>query len=188
MMLSSGGQRGDASRCRKLGIMAYLLKPFQPSELLDAILIALNPQPSESAKPGLITRHTLRERRSALSVLIAEDNSINQLLAVRLLEKRGHAVEVASNGREALAALEKKTFDVVLMDVQMPELDGFQTTAAIREREKSTGKHLRIIAMTAHAMDGDREKCLAAGMDGYIPKPIQVKEMMDAVENTGAAA
>jgi PAS domain S-box-containing protein len=185
MMLSSGGQRGDASSCRKLGIMAYLLKPFQPSELLDAILIALSPQPKEVAKPGLITRHTLRERQSALSVLIAEDNSINQLLAVRLLEKRGHAVEVASNGREALAALEKNTFDVVLMDVQMPELDGFQTTAAIREREKSTGKHLRIIAMTAHAMDGDREKCLAAGMDGYIPKPIQVKEMMDALENTG---
>ena len=115
-------------------------------------------------------------------MLVAEDNLVSQRLVVRLLEKRGYTVEVAANGQKALAALEKQSYDVVLMDVQMPEVDGFQATAAIREREKTTGKHLRIIAMTAHAMKGDREKCLAAGMDGYISKPIQPKEMVDAIE------
>jgi CheY-like chemotaxis protein len=115
-------------------------------------------------------------------VLVAEDNLVSQQLAVRLLEKHGHTVEVAANGQKALAALEKGSFDVVLMDVQMPEVDGFQATAAIREREKTTGKHLRIIAMTAHAMEGAREECLAAGMDGYISKPIQLKEMLEAIE------
>jgi signal transduction histidine kinase/DNA-binding response OmpR family regulator len=188
MMLGSGGQRGDASRCCKLGIVAYLFKPFKQSELLDAMLIALGREAAEATKPALITRHTLRERRPALSVLVAEDNLVNQHLAVRLLEKRGHTVGVAADGQKALAALEKQSFDVVLMDVQMPEMDGFQATAAIREREKMTGKHLRIIAMTAHAMDGDREKCLAAGMDGYIAKPLQAKAMFDAIEDTSSAA
>jgi CheY-like chemotaxis protein len=182
MMLSSGGQRGDASRCRRLGITAYLFKPFKQSELLEAILMALGGRPAEATEPQLITRHTLRERRPALSVLVAEDNLVSRQLAVRLLEKHGHTVEVAANGQKALAALEKGSFDVVLMDVQMPEVDGFQATAAIREREKTTGKHLRIIAMTAHAMEGAREECLAAGMDGYISKPIQLKEMLEAIE------
>jgi two-component system, sensor histidine kinase and response regulator len=135
-----------------------------------------------------ITRHALRERRPSLSVLVAEDNLINQRLAVRWLEKRGHTVVVAANGQKALAALEKQSFDVVLMDVQMPDIDGFQATAAIREKEKTTGKHLHIVAMTAHAMEGDREKCLAAGMDGYIPKPIQPKEMFAAIEQSDSAA
>jgi PAS domain S-box-containing protein len=187
MMLSSGGQRGDASRCQKLGIAAYLFKPFKQSELLEAILIALGSPSMEATKPRLLTRHALRERRPALAVLVAEDNLVNQRLAVRLLEKRGHSVVVATNGQKTLAALEKQSFDVVLMDVQMPEVDGFQATTAIREREKTTGKHLRIIAMTAHAMEGDREKCLAAGMDSYIPKPIQAKEMIAAVEDIGVA-
>jgi PAS domain S-box-containing protein len=188
MMLSSGGQRGDASRCHKLGISAYLYKPFKQSELLEAILIALGNWPGEAARPPLITRHALRERRPALSVLVAEDNLVNQRLAVRLLEKRGHWVVVATNGQKTLAALEKQSFDVVLMDVQMPELDGVQTTAAIREKEKTTGKHLRVIAMTAHAMEGDREKCLAAGMDGYIPKPIHASAMFAAIEGIDSAA
>ena len=188
MMLSSGGQRGDASRCRQLGITAYLFKPFKQSELLDAMLIALGRQAAETSQSPLITRHALRERRPALCVLVAEDNVVNQRLAVHFLEKRGHRVEVAANGLQALAALEKQSYDVVLMDVQMPEVDGFQATAAIREREKTTGKHLRIIAMTAHAMESDRAKCLAAGMDGYIPKPIQAKQMFDAIEETDAAA
>jgi PAS domain S-box-containing protein len=188
MMLSSGGQRGDAARCRQLGITAYLFKPFKQSELLDALLIALARQGADAAKPPLITRHALRERRPALSVLVAEDNLINQRLAVRLLEKRGHRVEIAANGQQALEALEKQSYDVVLMDVQMPEIGGFQATAAIREKEKGTGKHLRIIAMTAHAMESDREKCLATGMDGYIPKPISAKEMFDAIEATGLMA
>ncbi len=188
MMLSSGGQRGDASRCQTLGITAYLFKPFKQSELLDAILIALNNPLATAPKPQLITRHALRERRPPLSVLVAEDNLVNQRLAVRLLEKRGHSVVVATDGQKALAALDQQRFDVVMMDIQMPEVDGFQATAAIREREKLTGKHLRIIAMTAHAMEGDREKCLAAGMDGYIPKPIQAGEMIAAIEAIGYAA
>ncbi len=188
MMLSSSGERGDASRCNKLGIKAYLFKPFKQSELLAAILIALNGRPADLSNSPLITRHALRERRPPLSVLIAEDNVVNQRVAVRVLEKRGHSVVVATNGRNALAAIGKQNFDVVLMDVQMPEVDGFQATAAIREREKITGKHLRIIAMTAHAMEGDREKCLAAGMDGYIPKPIQAADMVTAIEAIDAAA
>jgi PAS domain S-box-containing protein len=188
MMLSSSGQRGDASRCRQLGIAAYLFKPFKQSELLDAMSIALSRQSAEAAKPPLITRHSLREGRPTRTVLVAEDNIINQRLAVRLLEKHGHTVEVAANGREALAALQKQSFDAVLMDVQMPEVDGFEATAAIREREKTTGRHLRIIAMTAHAMVGDREKCLAAGMDGYISKPIQPKELFEVIEGAGSAA
>jgi CheY-like chemotaxis protein len=172
----------------KLGITAYLFKPFKQSELLEAILLALCGQVPDFIKPPLITRHALRERRPSLSVLIAEDNIVNQRVASRMLEKRGHVVVVANNGSLALAELEKRAFDVVLMDVQMPGVDGYQATAAIREREKLTGKHLRIIAMTAHAMEGDREKCLAAGMDEYIPKPIRAQEVIEAVEAVNLAA
>lgn len=152
------------------------------------MLIALGGQAPQAPQPPLITRHALRERRPALRVLVAEDNVVNQRLAAHFLEKRGHQVEIAANGVQALAAVEKQSYDVVLMDVQMPEVDGFQATAAIREREKGTGRHLRIIAMTAHAMEGDRAKCLAAGMDGYIPKPIQAKEMFAAIEEPDSAA
>jgi len=131
---------------------------------------------------GLITAHSLRERRGGLRILLAEDNLVNQRLAFKLLEKRGHTVTIVNHGREALASLEKDTFDVVLMDVQMPVMDGFEATAAIREKEKGTGKHRPIIAMTAHAMKGDRDRCLAAGMDGYVSKPIQPQELFEAVE------
>jgi CheY-like chemotaxis protein len=116
-------------------------------------------------------------------VLLAEDNTVNQTLAVRLLEKRGYSVTVAGNGREALAALERESFDIVLMDVQMPELDGFETAAAIREREKCTGSRLPILAMTAHAMKGDEQKCFASGMDAYISKPIRPQEFYSLLES-----
>jgi two-component system sensor histidine kinase/response regulator len=119
---------------------------------------------------------------------LAEDNAVNQKIACRVLEKQGHQVTIAPDGREALAALERENFDVVLMDVQMPEMDGFETTAAIRVRERDTGKRLPIIAMTAHAMQGDRERCLAAGMDGYIAKPIRVRELIELLEKFSAAA
>src|SRR6202022_1826283 len=132
----------------------------------------------------LVTRHLLRESRNHLQILLVEDNAVNRVLAVRLLEKRGHTVAVAGNGKEALAALEKQAFDLVLMDVQMPEMDGFEATAALREKEKTTGIHLPIIAMTAHAMKGDRERCLAAGMDGYLSKPFQTEELFEAIEKT----
>jgi len=177
MMLSSAGQRGDAKRCRELGIAAYLTKPVRQAELLDAILTALGTKPIKEAVPALVTRHSLRENSKHLCILLVEDNAVNQRLAARLLEKRGHTVAIAGNGKEALAALEKQSFDLVFMDVQMPEMDGFEATAAIRGKEKASGNHLPIIAMTAHAMAGDRERCLEAGMDDYITKPIRLEEL-----------
>ena len=118
-----------------------------------------------------------------LRVLLAEDNPVNQVVAIRLLEKRGHSVAVAGNGREALDATEQRIFDVVLMDLEMPEMSGLEATAAIRRREQRTGTHIPIIAMTAHAMIGDRERCLAAGMDGYVSKPVRADELYAALEN-----
>ncbi|HLY62423.1 MAG TPA: response regulator [Terriglobia bacterium] len=186
MMLTSAGQRGDAARCRELGIAAYLTKPIKQSDLLEAISVALGTRFQEADEPVLVTRHSLREARRILRILVAEDNPVNQILAIRLLEKRGHTVVLANNGQEALAILGKEDFpgfDVVLMDVQMPVMDGFEATAAIREREKTSGHHLPIIALTAHAMKGDVERCLAAGMDGYISKPIQPEELSRVIEN-----
>jgi len=184
MMLTSAGHRGDAARCLELGVAAYLLKPIRQSELREAIARVLGAHPQEGAI-SLITRFSLQDARDPsafLRVLLAEDNAVNQRLAVRLLEKRGHRVAVAGNGREALDALEKEKFDLVFMDVQMPELDGLEATAIIREREKSSGRHQPIIALTAHAMKGDREKCLAAGMDGYLTKPIRPQELEEILE------
>ena len=180
LMLTSAGQRGDAARCREAGLGGYLTKPVGQSELRDAILRVLATKPE--AKPVLVTRHSLREGKR-LRILLAEDNLVNQRLVVRLLEKQGHHLTIAGNGREALERLEKESFDVVLMDVQMPEMDGFEATAAIRERERLTAKHVPIIAMTAHTMQGDRERCLAAGMDGYVSKPIKLQELIGAIEN-----
>jgi len=181
MMLTSAGQRGDAARCRQLGVSAYLSKPIGASELLEAVLRALGEQDT-AAQAHLITRHSLREERKSLRILVAEDNPVNRLLAVRLVEKQGHSAVGVVNGRNALEALEKEKFDLVLMDVQMPEMDGFEATAAIREKEQRTRTHVPIVAMTACALVGDRERCLAAGMDGYISKPIKLKELVAAME------
>jgi len=182
MMLSSAGQRGDAMRCRELGIAAYLTKPIRPSELLDAILTALGTRARSDAADILVTRHSLREGRRHLRVLLAEDNAVNQLLAVRLLEKHGHVVTTVANGRKALEALEKETFDVVLMDIQMPEMDGWEATRAIRKKEITDGGHIPIVAITAHAMKGDENLCLAAGMDYYLTKPIRARGLFDTLE------
>jgi signal transduction histidine kinase/DNA-binding response OmpR family regulator len=179
MMLTSAGHRGDAARCQELGVSAYLLKPIRQSELREAVARVLGAREQEGAIP-LVTRFSLQDAREPdafLSVLIAEDNLVNQRLAVRLLEKRGHQVAVAATGIEALKALEKEKFDLVLMDVQMPEMDGLEATVAIRQKEKGSGLHQAIVALTAHAMKGDREKCLAAGMDGYLTKPIRPQEL-----------
>ncbi|MGH9353742.1 MAG: response regulator, partial [Terriglobia bacterium] len=198
VMLTSGGQRGDASRCRELGVSGYLTKPVRQFELHEAILqaLALRSAPAgEPTKgtakliPNLVTRHSLREAvqtAAPLDILLAEDNQVNQQVAKRLLEKRGHSVTLAENGRQALAALEKHRFDLVLMDVQMPEMDGFQATAEIRKREKATGDHIPIIAMTAHAMTGDAEKCLSAGMDAYLSKPIRIDHAMEVIATLAA--
>jgi PAS domain S-box-containing protein len=184
LMLTSAGHRGDAARCQELGVAAYLMKPIRQSELREAVARVLGARQQEGAIP-LITRFSLqdaREPESFLRVLLAEDNLVNQRLAVRLLEKRGHSVTVAGTGLEALKALEKEKFDLVLMDVQMPEMDGLEATAAIREKEKSTGFHQTVVALTAHAMKGDREKCLAGGMDGYLTKPIRPQELDQLLE------
>jgi len=183
MMLTSAGRRGDAARCRDLGVSAYLTKPITQSDLLDAILKALGAASEQPERTGLITRHSLRESRTRLHILLAEDNAVNQKLATVILEKMGHTVTVAPNGKEALDAIENETFDLILMDVQMPEMDGFEATAAIREREKKTGEHIPIIAMTAHAMKGDKERCLQAGMDGYVAKPIRPRDLSEAIES-----
>jgi len=145
-------------------------------------LSVLGTEVEQPIQPRLVTRHSLREKRQSLHILVAEDNLINQKLVVRLIEKRGHTAVIANNGREALEALEKQMFDLMLIDVQMPEMDGFEATAAIREREKNTGIHLPIVAMTAHAMKGDQERCLSAGMDSYVSKPIQPETLFRVVE------
>jgi two-component system sensor histidine kinase/response regulator len=186
MMLSSAGQSGDAARCRRLGIAAYLTKPVGQTELLDAILTTLGPRRKNRTAAALVTRHSLREGRHSLHILLAEDNIVNQTLAVRLLEKNGHTVTLARNGREALEALERQSYDLILMDVQMPEMNGWEATQAIRENEKATGAHIPIVAMTAHAMKGDEEKCLAAGMDAYLTKPIRTQELFATLDRIGS--
>jgi signal transduction histidine kinase/CheY-like chemotaxis protein len=182
IMLTSGGQRGDAAKCQELGISAYLMKPIKQSDLKDAILMTMQKTSGDQSRPPLITRHTVREARMRISILLAEDNPVNQMLAVKVLEKMGHTISVAGNGLQALDLLEKGHFQVILMDVQMPEMDGFETTRVIREKEKLTGGHIPIVAMTAHAMTGDRERCLAAGMDDYISKPINRNELLECLE------
>ena len=184
MMLTSGGQRGDAARCRELGIAAYLVKPIRRSELLEAILLVLGRPPAGQDRSQLITRHTLRETRRKLRILVAEDNAVNRELVIRRLQKLGHTAIAVSDGREAVERWEQEaaSCDLILMDMQMPEMDGFQATAQIRDKEKSSGKHIPIIALTAHAMKGDRERCLAAGMDGYVAKPIRQQELMETIE------
>ena len=185
MMLTSGDQRGDAQRCEELGIAAYLLKPIRQAELREAIARVLSAREATGTTP-IITWHALREQAytgRTLNILLAEDNLVNQKLATRMLEKRNHTVTVVANGKDALAALEKNKFDLVLMDMQMPVMDGFEATAQLREQEKSTRKHQPVIAMTALAMNGDKERCLAAGMDGYISKPIRPQELDDALDS-----
>jgi len=182
MMLTSARQKGDAARCRQLGVAAYLVKPIKQSDLLEAIVRTLSPREHRGTRPALPDDESSGIERSPLRILLAEDNAVNQKLAVRSLEKRGHRVTVAQNGKEALAALENEAFDLILMDVQMPEMDGFEATAAIREREEHTGEHVPIIAMTARAMKGDRERCLEAGMDAYVAKPIRRRELFRTIQ------
>ena len=187
IMLTSGGQRGDGQRCKELGIAAYLIKPVLQSDLLETLLRVMGPRSDSAAPLQLVTRHTLREARLPLRVLLAEDNHVNQRLAVRLLEKEGHNVVVAGDGVQALEALEKQQFDLILMDVQMPLMDGVEATAAIRKREAGNGAHIPIVAMTAHAMAGDRQRFLSLGMDGYVSKPIHSRDLYDAIDNVFAS-
>ena len=187
IMLTSGGQRGDGLRCRELGIAAYLIKPVLQADLLDALLQVLASCYRVVKPTQVITRHTLRAAPSPLRILLAEDNLVNQKLASRLLENQGHMVIVAGDGAQALDTLAKQSFDLILMDAQMPVMDGFEATAAIRRLEEQTRAHIPIIAMTAHAMVGDRQRCLKAGMDGYIAKPVHAHELFETIESVLAA-
>jgi CheY-like chemotaxis protein len=175
-MLTSADRKGDAARSRQLGIAAYLVKPVKQTELNLALAAAL---PAAAAELIYARTPVKRDRPCVprLRILVAEDNPVNQRVAIRLLEKDGHVVTIANHGREALAALDRGAFDLVLMDVQMPEMDGFEATRAIRQREAGSDRRLPIVAMTAHAMKGDRERCLAAGMDDYLAKPVQRSEL-----------
>ncbi len=187
MMLSSAGQHDDAARCRELGLAAYLTKPIKQSELLNAILTAVGDTSIAPDRFAATTRETVGPSGKPLRLLVAEDSLVNQKLAVRLLEKWGHTAVVAKNGHEALDALQQQAFHAVLMDVQMPEMDGLEATAAIRTQEQTSGDHVPIIAMTAHVMQGDRERCLQAGMDGYISKPINATELFETLESLAPA-
>ena len=192
VMLAGEGRRGDGARCREMGISAYLPMPIMASDLLNAILLSVEPiddntgNSSSADRSPLITRHSLREQKRQLRILLAEDNVVNQTLALRLLGKLGHQADVANNGKEALELHARNRYDLVLMDVQMPIMGGFDATAQIRQREAAGATHTPIVAMTAHAMKGDRERCLAAGMDGYLSKPVHAPDLVEVlIQHTG---
>ena len=179
MMLSSADRPDDSTRCQTLGIGLYVRKPVKHSELWNAIQSALG---KSATKITGVAPLAFEKPPRPLTILLAEDNPVNQYMAVALLEERGHQVKVANSGREVLELLPSDRFDLILMDVQMPVMDGFQATQAIRAQERGTGRHMRIVAMTAHALKGDRERCLAAGMDDYISKPVQEQDLLATVE------
>jgi two-component system sensor histidine kinase/response regulator len=188
IMLTSGGYAGDVARSRELGAEAYLIKPVRRTDLLQTILRILATHPpaahiTSAGRDGIrkLGRELRAQAAGRLRILVAEDNIINQKYALTMLEHEGHSVVIAGNGREAIAALDREPFDLVLMDVHMPEMDGFEATSQIRARERFTGSRIPIVALTAHAMSGDRDKCLASGMDGYVAKPIRKAELIKAI-------
>ena len=187
IMLSSAGLTDNSARCEELGIAYNLIKPVKQSNLRETIIRVLSDEKAPRRQVSKPSTQSDKPRRS-LRILLAEDGLINQKVARGLLEKRGHQVVIANNGQEAVEAVEQEAFDLVLMDVMMPEMDGFEATAAIREKEKTTGKHMHIIAMTAHALKGDRERCLQAGMDAYLSKPVQPKALYEVIEGMAAAS
>src|SRR5712692_7526741 len=184
LMLTSAGQRGDGERCRELGIRGYLTKPLSRADLVEALGTVLAGPAEDAGTPDVVTRHTIAESRASLRVLLAEDNPVNQQVAVAMLVKRGHEVHVVGNGREAVDAVAERPYDVVLMDIQMPEMDGFEATKAIRATPR--GATLPIVAMTAHALSGERERCLSHGMTDYLAKPFKAHELFTLVEQLPA--
>jgi len=180
MMLASGDRPGDISRCEQLHVAAYLLKPIKPSELFDAIVLALGIPSPEEEVPEAPAKGPVATR--PLNILLAEDSLVNQKLVRALLERRGHSVAVANNGHEAIAAFATQRFDLVLMDIQMPDMDGLEATEAIRRTERQSGVHTPIVAMTAHVLQGDRERCLEAGMDEYLAKPVRARRLFETIE------
>ncbi|MCW5969345.1 MAG: response regulator [Blastocatellales bacterium] len=190
MMLSSIGHQGDAARCRELGVAAYMTKPVRQSVLLDAMLSVLNPsdKPDGAESERTHYRPLFMEAKRSLRVLVAEDNRVNQLVARKMLERFGHTAVIAEDGKAALAALDRERFDVVLMDIEMPEMDGLEATEEIRRRELDGGAHLPVIALTAYARQEDRERCLGAGCDGYLAKPFGAVDLAAALESVLPAA
>jgi len=200
IMLTSIGMRGHAAECHRAGFAGYLTKPAGQSQLYDCIATVMAGEPAPSTKASdhgapdaaaqhpaerrLVTRHSLREAKaqSQQRILVADDNETNQMVAVQLLRRLGYHAEVAANGAEAFEAFRTMPFDLILMDCQMPQMDGYEATRAIREAERSTDRHIPIIAATANAMRGDREKCLAAGMDDYLAKPVKLEELKTTIE------
>ncbi|HTQ39838.1 MAG TPA: response regulator, partial [Pirellulales bacterium] len=185
MMLSSAAQYNDVQKCHNLGVAAYLTKPIKQSELLDTILLLLHPPqaaPSADQQALAVVQNPV-QAGPRWNILLAEDNPVNQRVAAGILGKHGHVVTAVENGLEALQAAKTQRFDLVLMDLQMPEMDGFAATSAIRELEADSGQHLPIVAMTARAMKGDRECCLQAGMDDYLAKPVNPKELLAVIES-----
>jgi signal transduction histidine kinase/CheY-like chemotaxis protein len=180
MMLGASDLHSDAGECRRLGVQQYVVKPASEAELATALHLALNGFGRQILNAVPVPRE---QRCAALTILLSEDNAVNQKLATRILQKMGHTVTLAGNGAEAVRAHASVHFDVILMDVQMPEMNGFEATAIIREREAKTGEHVPIIALTAHAIQGDRERCLEAGMDDYLTKPLSVTALADKLEN-----
>ena len=180
MMITANGQRGDAARCREIGIRAYLSKPIRPSELFNGIVSSLAPDPLVTTGT-LVTRHSLRERQAGASILLAEDNEVNRVLATTILERLGHHATVAVDGAEAVALCARGRFDLVLMDMQMPVMDGLQATARIRALD-SPMRRVPVIALTANALLGDRDRCLAAGMDDYLPKPFNADQLGSMID------
>ncbi len=179
MMLTSADRTNDVGRCKALGINAYLVKPVAQQDLLHAILLSLGKGVEKKSREqtDLITKNSLLDNGRNYRVLLAEDNNVNQRVAASFLKKLGYEAVIANNGKEALGLYKNQTFDLILMDVQMPEMDGFQATRSIRKLEKGSGNHIPIIAMTAYAMKGDRERCLQAGMDNYLSKPISLDKL-----------
>src|SRR5687768_17320373 len=181
LILTSMGRRGDAARLEALGCSGYLLKPVKQQLLFDAIIAVLGHKEERSA--SLVTRHSIAEQKKlGLRLLLAEDNPINQKLAIVLLQKAGYSVDAVENGAQALEKVQANPYSAILMDVQMPEMDGLEATHKIREWEEGTGQHIPIIAMTAHAMRGDRERCLEAGMDDYVSKPLEPKVLFNVLD------
>jgi CheY-like chemotaxis protein len=182
VLITAAGVRGDAGRCRELGLSGYLTKPVEAPLLLHVMRSVLS-RPTGAA---LVTRHEPRPRPTPLKILLAEDNAVNRRVATKLVEREGHVVVAVEDGAAAVRQLESERFDLVLMDIEMPVLDGFEATAQIRYREEITGERVPIIALTAHAVSGFRDQCLARGMDGYLSKPIQLEQMIALIQEIAA--
>jgi CheY-like chemotaxis protein len=183
LMLTSSGERGDGQRCRELGINGYLTKPASRTDLLEAVSAVLGM--AAVAAPTVVTQHSIAESRRRLQILLAEDNVVNQEVAATMLRKRGHDVDVVADGRAAVKAAASQRYDLILMDIQMPEMDGFEATGRIRAT--AAGRDLPIIALTAHALSGEREKCLAQGMSDYLTKPFKAHDLFAIVEGRARA-